>query len=189
MNTLQIDHALGLSRAPTQEPIFRGTFALNHVPFVHTLNPPFGLVVNTEPSSHEGDHWIALFQSEPHQPVDILDTRGYAPSRRGQRYIRHLVDTLKIDAYRINRLPLQSYCSSVCGEYCILFIDCRRCGWSFESFLSLFSERDLYGNDCFVYAFVHHYFDILNYPRFVPAVASKTWCIQISKRYQKDGDG
>jgi hypothetical protein len=187
MNTLQIDHALrtalnGWTRRHAQQDIFRGTFALNQVPLVYTLNPPYGLVVNTEPSTQDGDHWIALFQSEEGQPVDILDTRGYS---RHHHYISHLVDSLDISEYRMNRSPLQSVCSSVCGEYCVLFLYCRICGWSFDSFLSLFSETDLYANDCFVHDFVHQHFNILNYPRDAPALYSKTLCFQTSKNWNK----
>ena len=183
MNTVQIDHALrsALNSAGSLNDVFRGTFALNQVPLVYTLNPPFALVVNTEPSTQAGDHWIALFQSDSGQPVDILDTRG--DSSRNRDYIHHLLDTLKIEDYRINRLPLQSLCSSVCGEYCILYVYCRSVlQWSFHSFLSLFSETDLYGNDCFVYDFVHQHFDVLNFSRNVPALYSKQLCLQIAKR-------
>jgi hypothetical protein len=191
MNTLQIDHALR-SCSSWQERarnIFRGTFAINQVPWVYTLNAPFGLVVNTEPSSQAGDHWIALFQSEKTQPVEILDTRGYSYSKEllsaRENYIHHLLDVLMIDDYQINRLPLQSPCSSLCGEYCILFLYCRMMlGLSFESYLSLFSETDLYENDRFVLHFVHQHFEILNYDRETPALYSKKVCYQTAKPWQ-----
>jgi hypothetical protein len=189
MNTLQIDHALrSCSWNDRARTVFKGTFALNQIPLAYTLNPPYGLVVNTEPSSQAGDHWIALFQSERAQPVEILDTRGDSYSKEltaPENYIPHLLDVLMIDDYQINRLPLQSPCSSLCGEYCILFLYCRMMlGLSFESYLSLFSETDLYANDRFVYDFVHQHFEILNYPRETPALYSKKSCYQVAKPWQ-----
>jgi hypothetical protein len=57
-------------------------------------------------------------------------------------------------------------------------------GLSFDSYLSLFSETDLYANDRFVYRFVHQNFDILNYPRETPALYSKKVCFQVAKPWQ-----
>jgi hypothetical protein len=189
MNTLQIDHALRSSSSNERaRNIFKGTFALNQVPLVYTLNPPYGLVVNTEPSSQAGEHWIALYQSEQGRPVEILDTRGSSYSKdltAHENYVQHVVDVLKIEDYQMNRFPLQSPCSSLCGEYCVLFLYCRMMvDLSFDSYLSLFSETDLYANDRFVYHFVHQNFDILNYPRETPALYSKKVCFQVAKPWQ-----
>jgi hypothetical protein len=179
MNTFQINHAL---RNKLGSDIFRGTFALNQAPLSYTLNPPFGMIINTEPVTEEGDHWIALYHEQIESPFEIFDSRGFSEDHR---YIHHILKSLRIDQYTMNRFPLQSVCSSVCGEYCLFFLYCRAAlGMSYAHFLTFFSEKNLFANDHFIYNIVHKHFEILNYPRKVPPLYPKNMCIQIAKSFE-----
>lgn len=178
MNTVQIDHALR-SWLKTQSRIphttFKGTFALNQLPYVYTLDPPFASIVNTEPLDQEGDHWIAVFRSKD-GPIEFFDTRGFP---NDYTYTDHILSQMSLSGepqYIFNMYNIQSMCSSVCGEYCIALVYFRLLGVSFESFLKCFSTTDLVRNDKRIYAFVHNTFDILPHERVIPAFSSDVMC-------------
>lgn len=164
MDTFQIDFALDSFR-----PIFKGTYPINHVPFSYTQNPPFAMVINTDSSSKGGEHWIALFSSKK-GTVEYFDTSGRKPiDHVNFNHFGNIVYSAK---------NIQSMCSNLCADFCILFIACRLSGMSFENFLNLFSN-DLIENDRFVLYTVHKFFNIL--PRKFGREIFDKFCLQVSQ--------
>jgi hypothetical protein len=167
MNTIQIDHALQSwlgSQSKYPQSIYKGTFALNQVPHVEA---PFAMVLNTDPLMKEGDHWIAVYCASAHDPVEFFDTRGFPLN---EYYTKHVLSVLAPRVSIVyNLYPIQSVCSTVCGEFCIAYLYHRICGISFDEFLSFFSAIDLRHNDHWVFNFVHKNFDVLKFKRVLPA--------------------
>ena len=170
MNTVQINHALQSwlgSQSKYPPSIFKGTFALNQMPYVYTLVAPFAMIINTDPLFREGDHWIAIYCPKPNAPVEFFDTRGFPVN---ESYYNHVLSVLVAHFSTVyNVYPIQSPCSTVCGEFCIAFLYFRICGVSFDDFLNMFSVVNLRYNDRWVYNFVHKHFDILKFDRPYPA--------------------
>ena len=59
-----------------------------------------------------------------------------------------------------NPKQLQSYCSSVCGHYCILFLLTLQCGIHTSDFVDLFDPVDTKANDRIVRDIVEGLFDV-----------------------------
>lgn len=171
MDTIQLNHALR-SRTDLPPGVFKGVFALNQLPFVYSLTKPFAFIVNTDPWPLEGKHWIALF-CENDGKIEYFDSAGNPPSA----VIWNRFGTPSTVVY--NPRQLQHSCSSVCGEYCLLFVYCRLKSVSFQDFISCFKSPNRLLNDKKAYNIAHEYFDILPHNRPYPAIDNL--CVQISK--------
>ena len=167
MDTLQINHALR-----HWKPCFRGTFAINHLPVAQTLDPPFACVINLDEFPSGGTHWVALYSDELGR-LEYFDSAGLPPPHHDN--LNRIIDS----SLSYNALRLQSSCSSVCGEYCILFLASRMEHVSFNQFIRSFSVNQWVKNDRRVYRIVHHHFDILPRNRAFPAFDEG--CVQVSK--------
>lgn len=172
MDTIQLNHALG-SRTDLPAGIFKGTFPINQLPHVYTLNKPCAFIVNTAPWPLEGDHWVALFYRND-GVVEYFDSVGNPPPAKIWKRFGTPSTTVVY-----NPRQLQHSCTSVCGEYCLLFIYCRLKNVSFEDFMSCFVRPNRLLNDNKTYNIVHEYFDILPHSRPYPAI--DTLCVQIAK--------
>ncbi len=163
MDTLQINHAL------QEWSVFRGTFPINHIPMVYTINPPYALVINTDAFPLEGSHWVAVF-CDASGNLEYFDSGAQPP----------LNHPLFNQSLSYNTKRLQSSCTSVCGEYCILYLLCRLYGIPFINFLDFFTDAKWLQNDAIVYRLVHDNCQILPRERAFPVV-SRT-CVQLSKK-------
>ena len=88
-----------------------GVFARDKLPEMKHECRPFALVLNTDPGSKPGQHWLAIF-GPLNGPIELFDSFGLAPSSYGlaSLYPTH------------SRIQLQSPFSALCGHYCIYFI-------------------------------------------------------------------
>lgn len=170
MDTIQLNHALK-SRTDLPPGVFKGAFAINQLPFVYTLTRPFAFIVNTDPWPLEGKHWIALFCKE-RSVVEYFDTAAKPPPDL-------LWDKLQPNSIVCNTQRLQHDCTSVCGEYCLLFLYARLKRISFRDFLSCFDNSNRLLNDKKAYEIVQQYFDILPHTR--PYSVVDSVCVQLSK--------
>ena len=152
MDTIQINHALR-----HWKPHFKGTYAINHIPLVYTLDPPYAFVINLDAFPSGGSHWVALFCDEKGQQF-YFDTAGLPPPEQLNRILDGNV------IYSSNRM--QSDCSSVCGEYCILFLASHFEHLTFPQM----SRSNWLNNDLRVYKSVHEFFDIFPRKRTFPVV-------------------
>ena len=123
-------------------PYFLGVFPSDKLP----KNVPFpcALVANTMPSTHQGEHWIAIFFDQEGN-AEYFCSYGVPPKAEFKPLLSE-----GINWTRSNR-QLQGDLSLVCGQYCLAFLHFRARGVSFPVFMSLFSDPY---NDEFVNAFV-----------------------------------
>ena len=174
MNTLEIDHILNAmlfsngvhskqQGSPAAE--YLGVFAADQIPLekIKLCNANF-FVLNTDPSSQSGTHWVACFKhsynsvsflqsniiSNPENILEFFDSFAKSPNY----YKFSFPPNLEIVK---GHSQLQSNYSSVCGQYCIYFLFQRVCkARSFSSIiselLSNFRKRDC--RDSYIAGFV-----------------------------------
>lgn len=78
-------------------------------------------IVNTDPSSKPGKHWVAFFRSS-HGKLEFFDSYGRPPNHFGFPIGVNMLDA---SCCEYNSLTLQADNTSVCGQYCILFLFLR----------------------------------------------------------------
>ena len=149
MNTREIHSALVSD--DNIKKIYKGVFALDQIPI--SLNVPWLIVVNLDPSYKEGSHWVVLCQTNPYL-ISHFDSLGKNPDN----YIHNLL-MLKRKQYQYNNVRLQNYLTDTCGLYCIYFSYYISRGWTLRQILSRFSDN-LYKNEYIVKKFCKEYFDL-----------------------------
>ncbi|KAG8236362.1 hypothetical protein J437_LFUL016582 [Ladona fulva] len=138
MDTRQLTNALS-SNAHTS-PLFRGVYPADKLP--KSFNYPASFVVNTDPSTKGGTHWIAVYMDENGRG-DYFDSYGITP------FIREHINFMNrvCASWKWNKVKLQGWGSTVCGNYAAVFIFHRSKGHSMKKFLSSFDNSNSVNND------------------------------------------
>lgn len=115
---------------------FIGVFAADTLPHRITTKPAL-LIVNSDPISKPGTHWLAM-------SIDACG-KGFYFDSYGQRpnvplHERFLSRVCKSWTY--NHVDLQALDSSVCGQYCCMYLLFKAHGFTMTDFVKCFS------NDC-----------------------------------------
>ena len=113
---------------------FRGVFAKDEFTIFSNLNSHQTFIVNTDNSNQPGSHWVA-FQFSGDYSCEYFDSYGFPPSFYG---FDNVLKSYKI--YMSNK-RIQGYKSSVCGQYCVLFLLLRGRGYSYHDFMSFFHKN------------------------------------------------
>ena len=135
MNSTQIMQAL---KGVTE---FGGIFASDELPN-YIPNKPVYIIVNTDPASKPGKHWLALY-------IDGICNELYdSLGKDASSYNKHIEYFMIIQSpkYKYNSQRLQNFGSDVCGNYCIQYIILREMGYSINEIVRDFSEN-LVNND------------------------------------------
>jgi hypothetical protein len=119
---------------------FGGTFPCNKIPT--TKKYPCGYVINTDPSSERGEHWVAILLLAPNIG-EYFDSFGLPPLCKA---IVHYLRTNCAISCAYSTLTLQHPLSISCGKFALEFLQNRFEGKTYREFLALFS-RDLGLND------------------------------------------
>lgn len=92
-----------------------GVYAADRIPRVLSL--PAAVVANMDDHRKKGSHWIAIY-IDKHGFGTYFDSYGLPPVSQ------HHIDRLQRNCKRFkwNKQRLQSFDSSVCGQYCIVFL-------------------------------------------------------------------
>ena len=113
---------------------FIGVYAVDQLPLVTVF--PASLVINTDPSSEGGEHWVAVHLRQGGK-ADYFDSFGFPPlvpmlqqylnlyGRRSQKY---------------NRCTMQDVNSTRCGDYCICYVKCIANGMTMTEFVNRFAS-------------------------------------------------
>jgi len=87
----------------------------------------FCLVINTEPSSKDGEHWTALYiDLYITKEIAFFDPFGEEPAKSIQDDLKWYVDQLKLPhllKYKVNSNVLQHDRSQRCGYHCVKFLE------------------------------------------------------------------
>jgi hypothetical protein len=119
---------------------FKGVFSADTLPKVG--EKPFSLIVNTHCSSQPGEHWVAMFRPKT-GPLEYFDSFGRPP------YVHEHIVFIQKNSFSFiyNETSLQSRESSMCGHYCLLYLQHRSSNKSMKNFVSDFNMRNPYNND------------------------------------------
>jgi hypothetical protein len=124
MTTPEIETLMFRLFASSQKPLsckFLGVFSFDHMPSLFTHHhTSCCCIVNIDPSTKPGSHWVAFFFHSPLNCLEFFDSYGNPPS------VFHFTFTnLDSSPHKprlvYNSLALQSFTTTVCGQYCILF--------------------------------------------------------------------
>jgi hypothetical protein len=101
-------------------PLYRGIYACDRLP--DAVLRPSVIVVNTDPASKPGRHWICIYFDEDGYG-EFFDSFGLGPKRVFERYMNeHSI------AWTFNKKQMQSLVSRFCGHYCIWYcmLKCKK---------------------------------------------------------------
>lgn len=134
MNTLQIADFL----KKINYSLFPNVYAANRLPIYMTL--PVYLISNLDPDTKTGSHWVAIYVS--------VDGVGEYFDTFGRRPVGHHLSFLKRNTYRwtYNNKIIQNIFSSICGEYCLVYLYCKFRGMQLKEFLEMFNENSMYND-------------------------------------------
>lgn len=133
--------------APTNQVCFLGVFARDTIPLA-AINYPCCMVLNTDPISSPGSHWVAIFKDESNYGY-YFDSYGKPPSH--DEFIQCLGFC---SDWTYNTIQLQNWLSTTCGQYCIYFITKHAKGYSSRRIIDSLDQKDLETNDAFVNSWV-----------------------------------
>ena len=135
MNTLQLNKIL--FRITDN---FVGSFASDQCPNARIR--PFGVIMNTDSSREQGEHWVALWVEEE-GIGDYFDSFGFPPLLPNlQKYVNKMCP----NGFGYNNTTIQHPSSSACGLFCVAFIISKVLKTKFDTFLNKYSF-DLSKND------------------------------------------
>lgn len=154
MNTYQLEAVMKQDRIARNQ--FIGVFPMDMLPKkkMEWSKRPFCLIVNSAPSTSEGQHWLAVFVDKDGQG-EMFDSYGHDATFYDQRLEVFLKKNCSYHTFNSNEL--QSLWTSVCGQYCLYFL-LHRCRLiPANSIIGLFT-RNKEHNDQLVDTFIHKHF-------------------------------
>ena len=149
METKEISEILSRDRYTGQ--YFRGVYACDQLPNQYVPHPS-GLIINTDPASKPGQHWVAVFITAE-GVGEYFDSFGKGPSKP---QIVHFLQK-NTDYVLPNPRVLQNAFTTVCGQYTVFFLLHRCRGLSMTKIINMFSS-DTSDNDSNVNHFIRKHF-------------------------------
>lgn len=112
---------------------------------------PIAFICNTDDSKKPGSHWISIYVNKKSEAF-FFDSYGLEP------YVTNIANLLRKNCktVKFNDRQIQSESSSVCGQFCLMFLYYMTHGIDANSFLNLFSEKNLLTNDKIAEEFVEN---------------------------------
>lgn len=153
MDTDEITAILKRDRFTRQ--VFRGVFARDRLP-MRRLPHPSAIVVNTDPSTKPGQHWVAIYFTRD-GVGEYFDSYGQPPSLSP---IKTFLQKNTRQTVR-NRTSLQGPLSAVCGQYSLFYL-LHRCRDIDMSTITGFFSTNKRENDIIVNEFIKRHFPGIN---------------------------
>ena len=133
---------------------FLGVFASDMLPPPRSITRPGTIIVNIDPHTHSGSHWIAINLRPRTCSSYFFDSYGLFPFVPD---IRDFLEKSGCPLWNYNKTQLQGLYSTLCGHYCCLFALYMDRGYSPSQFIDLFygSTPDVQVVDLFKSNFGH----------------------------------
>ena len=126
--------------------IFAGVFPCDYLPAKPTY--PFAIIVNTDPKTKPGKHWIAMY-FDSDGCGDYYDSYGRQPLPVFEDYLdKHC------HRWQSNNKQVQSPFSSTCGQHCVYFLHQRSRNVPMKEIVNQFGSKQM-ENDEMVKDFVN----------------------------------
>lgn len=132
MNTLELDKCLKQNKCTRK--IYGGTFAADLIPLQRKIKPIF-YVVNTQPSSQSGEHWLGVYITS--SVLELFDSGG-----RSFETYPHIEKFIKFHSnkkFKFNSTQIQAFDSDLCGQFVCLFALSKCKNISTKKFISCFN--------------------------------------------------
>lgn len=123
---------------------FVGVFPCDRLP---RLKPGQAMIVNTEPHTKPGEHWVAFYMTKS-GALEYFDSFGLPPL---VPQLRKYINTQAHTRFSHSTIQLQHETSETCGNHCIAFVKHRLLNQPFINLLAHFSSS-LEDNDHKVYS-------------------------------------
>lgn len=136
MNTKDI--FISLTKNKVTKPYFDNVYAADTLLIRRRKSKKIFLVVNLDPSWSGGSHWVAMLIKNG--KCEYFDSYGRKPP-----YVEF--ENMLNNTYIYNKRQLQNNFTTVCGQWCMLYIWERCRGTSMETFINNFSKKDTVLND------------------------------------------
>lgn len=125
MNTLDI-----LKKVQNDEILkqhFLGVYPIDMLPNIHAI--PCYFIVNLDPSSLPGSHWVALYFMKT--GCEYFDSYGRLPNKNIIKYI-----SVYCNSYLYNNVCVQDFTTTSCGQMCLYYLIWRCRGISFKNIVT-----------------------------------------------------
>ena len=139
MDTLTIEQYLHQLKIPAK------VLAMDEFLNVENRSDSGFYIVNNEPSTMDGLHWMAIVLSDSFQPNEFFDSFGENPNFYNQK----MADILGSNCIYNNKI-LQSDYSNICGLYCIYYLFKHKNDMSMSNITSVFSSNVVYNDNLVV---------------------------------------
>lgn len=116
-------------------------FPANRIPMY--IEAPTYFISNLDPDTKSGSHWVAI-HINANGIGEYFDSYGRKPTGHHKSFLKR--NTRK---WFYNNKILQSHLTSVCGEYCLVYLYFKFMNMSMSEFLRDFCDIPLY-NDIFI---------------------------------------
>lgn len=128
MNTHQLESYM--LKDPFIRKCYGGVLAVDQLPLA--VSKPSIFIVNTDPISMPGEHWVVLFMDNVNEH---FDSAGIAPRPDFKDYL-----TMR-GIYMYNDKRVQSFNTNTCGQFCLFYSYFRSRGFSFDDIMSMFTDN------------------------------------------------
>ena len=116
---------------------FLDVFPSDLLPSSRSILKPCSLVVNTDPHTEVGSHWLAIRLTPRSSSAYYFHSNGIFPLVPSiQAFLKRNCTT-----WEYNKRQLQGLTSDVCGQYCCLFALYMDRGYTPQQFNTLFDGR------------------------------------------------
>ena len=138
----QLENAVSRFADTKTKDAFLGVFAIDKLPS-NIVKYPILLIVNTQTSNLDGEHWFAIYISS-HRRGEIFDSVLVPIDLRIRRWMNYFANS-----WRRNDRAYQSLLSPICGAYVLYFILNRM---NYETMNQLLCPKELKSciNDSFI---------------------------------------
>ena len=146
MNSLQIEQLVLNDELSSK--LFGGVIAADQMKRVENNDGKL-YVINSDPSSEPGQHWMVLNNSSVDNYISFFDSLGNSPKKYGT----YFKSFLELNNYKYNSRRLQGE-SRTCAHFCLYYIFYTVRGYTMQSIVNSFT-LDIGCNDIIVLNFVN----------------------------------
>ncbi len=113
---------------------FLGVFAADTLP--RSVPKPALIIVNSDPISKAGTHWLAI-SIDSCGRGEYFDSYGIRPFvSEHEKFLSRVCKS-----WKYNHTDLQDLYSSVCGQYCAMYLMFKAHGYSLNEFVKCFTNN------------------------------------------------
>lgn len=139
MNTIQLKIDLETHILASHENVYAADcLPMSKVPL------PCSVIINLDNSKQKGSHWVCI-HIDIQKKAEYFDSYGFPPTNR--EFISFMQKNSNVWTY--NTQGLQDYFSTVCGNYCVVYLYFKTRHYTMKDFLGLFSS-DRLNNDLLI---------------------------------------